>query len=69
MSRESITRIKVVYDALEELDDLVMEKLSAVLSEKQKKVKVNNLISSLGKEGRIENAGSDTKPKWVLKKN
>lgn len=52
-----------------ELDDLVMEKLSAVLSEKQKKVKVNNLISSLRKESRIENAGSDTKPKWVLKKN
>ena len=52
-----------------ELDDLVMEKLSAVLSEKQKKVKVNNLISSLRKESRIENAGSDTRPKWVLNKN
>jgi ATP-dependent DNA helicase RecG len=52
-----------------ELDDLVMEKLSAVLSEKQKKVKVNNLISSLRKEGRIENAGSDTKSKWIFKKN
>lgn len=52
-----------------ELDDLVREKLSAVLSEKQKKVKVNNLISSLRKEGRIENAGSDTRPKWVLRKN
>ncbi|MBS3915223.1 MAG: putative DNA binding domain-containing protein [Bacteroidetes bacterium] len=52
-----------------ELDDLVMENLSAVLSEKQKKVKVNNLISTLRKEGRIENVGSDTKPKWVIKKN
>ena len=52
-----------------ELDDLVMEKLSSVLSQKQKKIKLNNLISSLRKDGRIENAGSDTRSKWVLTKN
>jgi ATP-dependent DNA helicase RecG len=52
-----------------ELDDLVMEKLSAVLTDKQKKVKVNNLIAFLRKDGVIENAGSYTKPRWILKKN
>lgn len=52
-----------------ELDDLVMEKLSAVLSEKQKKSKLNNLISSMRIESRIQNIGSDTRSKWVLVKN
>lgn len=50
-----------------ELDDLLMDKLSAVLTDKQKKVKVNNLIASLRKDGTIENVGSDTRPRWVLK--
>jgi ATP-dependent DNA helicase RecG len=49
-----------------ELDDLVIEKLSAILSEKQKRSKMNNLISAMRIEGRIKNVGSDTKPKWVL---
>lgn len=52
-----------------ELDDLVIEKLSAVLSEKQKRSKMNNLISAMRIEGRIKNVGSDTRPKWVLGEN
>ena len=49
-----------------ELDELVTEKLSVLLSDKQKKAKMNNLISALRMEGRIQNTGSDTRPKWVL---
>lgn len=52
-----------------ELDDLVMEKLSAVLSEKKKKSKLKNLISSMGIKGRINNTGSDTRSKRVVMKN
>ncbi|MES1225553.1 MAG: hypothetical protein ABUT20_59285 [Bacteroidota bacterium] len=44
-----------------ELDELIMEKLSAVLSDKQKKAKLNNLISALRKDGRIKNIGTDFK--------
>jgi ATP-dependent DNA helicase RecG len=51
-----------------EIDDLIIEKLSAVLSPKQKKAKVNNLITSMRIEGRISNMGSDFKSKWVLSK-
>jgi len=49
-----------------ELDELVIEKLSVLLSGKQKKAKMNNLITSMRTEGRIQNIGSDTKSKWVL---
>ena len=35
-------------------------------SDKQKKVKINNLISDLRKMGKIKNVGSDAKSKWVL---
>ena len=27
---------------------------------------MNNLITAMRMEGRIQNTGSDTKPKWVL---
>lgn len=52
-----------------ELDDLLMDKLSDVLSDKQKKVKVNNIVSSLRHGGKIKNTGSDRKSRWVLVKN
>lgn len=60
---------KFGYASRKELDDLVIEKLSAILSEKQKRSKMNNLISAMRIEGRIKNVGSDTRPKWVLGEN
>ena len=50
-----------------EIDDLLFEKLSDVLSKKQKAYKIGNLLASLRKEGVIENLGSLAKPKWIKK--
>lgn len=36
------------------------------MSDKQKKVKVNNLLSTLRNQNRIKNIGSYTMSKWVL---
>jgi ATP-dependent DNA helicase RecG len=49
-----------------ELDDLLLEKLSAALNEKQKINKVGNLITALRIDGSIKNNGSDKKPSWIL---
>lgn len=48
-----------------ELEELILDKLSDTLSEKQKRNKVGNLISSLRIKGVIENKGKLSKPIWV----
>lgn len=47
-------------------DDLLWNKLPEWMGDKQKKIKINNLLSELRRENRIQNNGSDSKPKWVL---
>ena len=47
-------------------DDLLWNKLPEWMSEKQKKVKVNNLLSELRRIQKIENQGTFKMPKWVL---
>ena len=47
-----------------EIEDLLMDKLSNILSDKQKKNKVTNLLSSLRNDELIINNGSRTKPQW-----
>jgi ATP-dependent DNA helicase RecG len=37
------------------------------MDDKQRKIKITNLISELRRKESIENKGSDAKPKWVLK--
>jgi ATP-dependent DNA helicase RecG len=54
------------YLVRQEIDELLWKKLPEWMDEKQKKIKINNLISELRREGRIKNAGNDSKPKWVL---
>lgn len=50
-----------------QLNELLLSKLPDVLSEKQKLTKIGNLLAELArKDGLIRNAGSDTKPSWVL---
>jgi len=49
-----------------DIDDLLWKKLPDWMDEKQKKIKINNLLSELRKKNRIVNEGTDTKPKWVL---
>jgi len=46
-----------------EIDELLWEKLPDILNEKQKRIKVSNLLSELSrKERTIMNAGTDKKP-------
>lgn len=49
-----------------DIDDLLMDKLSDVLDDNQKKNKIRNIISAMKREGKIINRGSRKNPKWVL---
>ena len=51
-----------------DIDELLWKKLPEWMNDKQKKIKINNLISELRKKGRVRNIGSDVKPKWVSNK-
>jgi ATP-dependent DNA helicase RecG len=51
-----------------DIDELLWKKLPDWMDNKQKKVKINNLLSELRNKKRIENTGSDALPKWVLPK-
>lgn len=50
----------------DEIDTLLMEKLSDGLSAEQKRNKIGNLLTKLRRHGRIHNAGSRGKPLWQL---
>lgn len=50
-----------------DIDDLLLNKLPDLLTLKQKKIKVTNLIAELRRNKKIVNKGSDTKPIWTLK--
>lgn len=49
-----------------DVDELLWNKLPEWMTDKQKKIKINNLLSELRRKQRIRNAGSDRNPKWVL---
>ena len=49
-----------------DVDELLWDKLPNWMTDKQKKKKINNLISVLSRKTKIKNLGSDAKPKWVL---
>lgn len=50
-----------------EIDDLLIDKLSDALEEKQKRNKIHNLLHEMyKKDGIIRNTGSKRKSKWVL---
>lgn len=52
-----------------ELDELLLPKLSEVLTPEQKQHKVKNIIQSLRRAGALRNAGSNKIPIWVLEGN
>lgn len=53
----------------QEINRLLIDKLSDVLTEQQKRKKISNLLFGMAKRDRsIENIGSDHKPVWVLLK-
>lgn len=49
-----------------DIDELLWNKLPEWMDDKQKKFKVNNLISELRNKGKIENNGTLKESKWVL---
>ena len=49
-----------------DIEQLLWDRLSDLYTEKQKKVKINNLISALRTSGKINNIGNDFRSKWVL---
>ena len=51
-----------------DIDGLLMDKLSDVLDDNQKKNKIRNLLTALRLKGAIVNTGSKAKPNWVLAK-
>lgn len=50
----------------QEIDDLIIGKLSDGMTDKQKKKKVENLLTRLRLNGRIKNVGSDAQSNWIL---
>ncbi|OGP53245.1 MAG: transcriptional regulator [Elusimicrobia bacterium GWB2_63_22] len=50
-----------------DIDELLWKKLPDWMSDKQKKSKINNLISELRRAGKIRNSGSDKAPNWIKK--
>lgn len=51
-----------------DVDELLWNKLPEWMDEKQKKIKIGNLLSELRMKSRIHNKGTYSKPKWSLKK-
>lgn len=49
-----------------DIDELLWKKLPDWMADRQRKIKVSNLIAELRQQGRIVNRGSDTRPVWSL---
>ncbi len=49
-----------------DVDELLWKKLPDWMNDKQRKIKINNLLSELRRANKIKNEGSFKEPKWVL---
>ncbi len=49
-----------------DVDELLWNKLPDWMDDKQRKIKINNLLSELRRNGKIENKGTFKEPQWVL---
>ena len=49
-----------------DIDELLWNKLPDWMDDKQRKIKVGNLIAELRRANKIANKGSDTRPSWAL---
>ncbi|MFH1007125.1 MAG: RNA-binding domain-containing protein [Candidatus Latescibacterota bacterium] len=60
-----------VHGSLErkDVDELLWKKLPDWMEDKQKKIKINGLLSELRKLGKIKNSGSKRKSAWVVDQN
>jgi ATP-dependent DNA helicase RecG len=51
-----------------DIDELLWNKLPDWMDDRQRKVKVGNLMAELRRANKIANKGSDTRPAWSLVK-
>lgn len=51
------------------IDELMLDKLPEVLTEKQRKAKIHNLLSELSRSGKIFKTGETSGSQWQLKQN
>lgn len=49
-----------------DINDLLWDKLSDALDDKQKQNKVMNLLTKMRRSGQIRNAGTRARSQWVL---
>jgi len=49
-----------------DINDLILNKLREILTEKQKKSKINNMLTEMSRKSIIVNTGSRKRPQWVL---
>lgn len=49
-----------------DIDELLWTKLPEWMSDKQRKIKINNILAALRIKGKIKNEGSDIKSKWTI---
>ena len=49
-----------------DIDELLWNKLPDWMADKQKNIKIGNLIGELRRKNKIVNRGSDTQPSWAL---
>lgn len=49
-----------------DVDELLWKKLPDWMTDKQRKIKINHLLSELRKKQKIRNDGSDARPKWIF---
>jgi ATP-dependent DNA helicase RecG len=52
-----------------DIDELLWKKLPDWMNDKQRKIKINNLLSELRRSSRIRNDGTFKDPKWILIKS
>jgi ATP-dependent DNA helicase RecG len=50
-----------------DIDELLWDKLPDLLTDKQRKIRIHNLMAELRKNGQILNRGNDVNSEWVLK--
>jgi len=62
--------VKAIYEHgyldRKDVDELLWKKLPEWMNDKQKKTKINHLLSELRINDVIRNVGSDSKPNWIL---
>lgn len=65
--RDLIEKAILAHESVDrkDIDKLLWTKLPEILTDRQKKVKINNLLADLRRDDKIRNVGSAKNPKWI----